>query len=557
MTKIKSVRLLMVLVGCGVVAACNGGHNTTNPTTSAYQTQPVDTYKNTLQNLSGEQLAKLVVVDAKFQPLKTIDNFNCQKDYLCGINDRDLQNATGLEFYNQSGQLISATLVRAHSNNFYADDAHLGAYLMAKAKFENRSDITALDDDSFDQLQILGRNYRQYPKTNDDSIDMDSVKKILLNTKGMKLTHASGYATQSGLQAYGKGNSACQEAVKQMSGVGELGGAITKFTDALGMKNPWFEAVGGLFKIGSAFTNGGCDISSQTMAMLKQINAKLDIVIDKQNQTIDEIKNIDNKITTNEYYNQLNKMDEKFITLGTLDKEYSDFLAYKNVLDLNGFVAQAGGFNNAKENAQFKNILTNVMPRIKELLDNVTNTAPSSSLKLLWAHGATMCNPNASGNLVANLALCNYGNSKVINNYLPQVVASEQILNSIESFVQTTRANESDSNALDSILPTQIGIDSIKEKETVPFAIAITEHYKNTDNWGITIDGKAPGWLEFIDSIITAGESENLACSVDDVTIHASQDGTTALVNCTATKGTNSYVEGSRVVDNQPRTKFP
>lgn len=567
MTKIKSARLIAVLLGCGVLVACNSGHNTTTPTTSAYQTQPVSAYKNTLQNLSGERLAKLVVVDAKFQPLKTIDNFNCQKDYLCGISEKDLQNARGLEFYNQSGQLISATLVRAHSNNFYADDLHLGAYLMAKAKFENRSDITALDNDSFDQLQILGKNYRLYPKTNDDSINMDSMKKILLDTKGMKLSPTTKLQSNSkSLQGtFGGGNSACLEAAKQMGAAGELGGAITKFTDALGNKNPWFEAVGGVFKVASAFTNGGCDISSQTMSMLNEIDRKLDIVIEKQNQTIDAIGKLDNKIDINEVNNRLNTMDETFNKLAALNTEYMRFLGFKNgepiryqgreLQNLNDYVAYAGGFDNAMNNAQFRGILTTVVPQLKTQLATATAINPSSSLGLLWSNSATLCNPNASGNLVANLALCSYGAGQVIKSYLPQVVMSEQILTSIESFVITTSADESSAKKLENLMTTQPDSDYVKKTYTMPYINAITEHYKTTDNWYVTVNGKAPNWLEFVDNINNEGESNNLICSVDDVTKTAGENGTTAKISC-VNNGNKKYETNEKVIDSQTLTNI-
>lgn len=567
MSKHNSVKLLTVILGCSFIVACNGGHNSTSPTTSNYQTQPLSSYKNTLQNLSGEQLSKLVVVDAKFQPLKTIDNFNCQKDYLCGIKDSDLQNAAGFEFYNQSGHLVSATLIRKDSNNFYADDLHLGAYLMEKAKANGRSDITSLDRDSLDQLEILGRDYRLYLQVStNDTMQAAEVKKILLDTKGMKLTKTTLMSNSKSLQgSFGEGNSACLETAKQMGAVGELGGMITKVTDAQGMKNSWFEALGGVAKTVGAFTNAGCDISSQTMSMLNEISYKLDQVIQKQDKTITLIKGLDHKIDVSSLMDTLKAMDNNFNKLYISNEKYKRFLGYENdsgkpmlilgrkLENLNDYVTYVGGFDNAMKNGEFEDIFTTLIGEMKSQLITVTKKdAMTSDLPSLWSYSATICKPGAIGsNLVANLALCNYGASQVINNYLPQVIMSEQILTSIESFIQTTNdTNHGAYESLNKLMRNKPDINYVKTTYTLPYATAITEHYKNLNNWYITVNGEALDWLKFIDQIINEGESQKLACSVDDVTKTEGEGGVTARVHCIESHVSDTFITPIAKPDN-------
>lgn len=556
--KVKQLSLLLVGIAAISLVACNntGSAGTTTPTTS-YSTNSIESYKYKLSNGSGEVLAKLVINDANFKAIKTIDNFNCQKDALCGINDSDMVSAAGFEFYNQHGQLISASLLRAGVTNLYADDLHLGAYLMAVAKANNRMDITSLDRDSLDQLQILGRDYRKYVQFNSTTLELDSVKKILIDTKDMRLPLTVNKSGQKSLQGqFAGGNSACLETAKQLTAAGEIGGAMTKFTEAIGGaagKNPWFEAIGGVFKFAGAFTNGGCDISTMTMEMLKEISAKLDVVLEKQNITLDRIDYLTNLVQEKAVRDQfkiilnnlkkLQQMNDSYINLSYDSQGHQLLLpSGKKVNSLADYAEYLGGADKAIEDAAkngnkyvgfFKN-MNNYQVALYAAIDQQEHDELFKQMNIY-------CNAQNGGtDLIAVMDQCVQINSYMTTINLQEVTTAAEIFASVNNYLDTLKTTSPETFAkLDVLEGNQAFYESVETVKTPGYVKYIASHYGKSDNWYYTQNSVIKPWVSFVKNITTRAESAGILCTAPQLKWYNGEKSTEleATIQCQAPNG--------------------
>lgn len=543
--KAKKLSRLLLCVAAVTLVACNGGGGSGTGTT------PVSGY--TIYNMTGEEISKLVISDAGFKPIKTINSFNCSIAAACAISDKA---GASFEFYDKEGKLLSATLIRPNATVFYAEDGHFGQYLLKFAVHDNQLH-PSIESLQYERMQILGESYRDAKHS---GLLSKTIKELLSKIIKEKAQTAANEPLPALTATSIQGNSACVFASKVLGPGGQLIGTLGKVATAMGKGSPFLEPFGALVSIGGGFTGAGCDVSSQVTGFLKQISAKLDVVISTQQKTLDAIAALDSSITKQNVYDDLNASDRDFLQLEQYNQVWLNLASPDDAIQKIGrpiesfgdYIQYKGGVDNALNDTQFNNFLANTIPAIRNQLQLVTKTDFSSSLSNLWQNADTLCKPNSTedivgGNMPALLSVCDYSATKVVQTYLPLVVQSEQLLSGVSSSLDEIKS--SDPVGYDKLY-SKLGyklsaseISKIESQMTVPYTQLVSTHYSNTDNYYVTVKNgtKVPYWLQFVNQINQAGlltdssgsQPVSYNCVVSSMQSSAVQgQGTNATIDC-------------------------